>query len=220
MMRVVEEHEDGISVVVTEERIGIVPASQEMHGLSVMDDVLAFPPSEEVRREIMQVSRSGIIGILRLARGGPSFSGEEVRLVLLPSSREINPLRSVIPAALAAGEHHLISVIDLRNAPHRRHEGHGHLHLRGIMVPCVSHPRMVVVGDEYHHLGKVMVHEIMRQAVIHPCKALSPLGVVPVLTERRGDGFLQREVHYRGKVGIEAVLVEVSSLPIRKLRIR
>ena len=111
-------HEDGICIVVTEISVGIVPG-KEMHGFSVMDDLLALSPLEKFSRKIMKSGHLSLryrisIGIHRC--GGPAPGREQINGISFPSSREIHS-QAAMPLGFVPGdEHHLVSVKNLGNA--------------------------------------------------------------------------------------------------------
>ena len=60
-------------------------------------------------------------------------------------------------------------------------------------MPSVSDTIVVVVGKEYHHLGKIMIGGVVGQGVIDPEHSLVPTRIV--FSQSGVDGLLEREIH-------------------------
>ena len=181
-----------------------------MKGLAVLHRLGSLAPVEEAGGVVVKVCS---VAPERPARGVAPAAGEEVNGVALPSSGEVYALGSVVALAVAAlHEHHFVSVVQLRYAAEGRHKGYCKLHLVRIALDDVARARMVVVGEEYHHVVQVVIDEILGQDAIDAGHALVPPYLV--LAEGGDYGVTQREVHDAGEVAVVAVLVGVAALPV------
>ena len=94
---IIDEDKHGIGIVITEVAVGVVPR-EEMHGLAVMDDLLALPPLEEPAGEIMQsgqLSCRDRFSVSACAGGRTSFRSEKVDFIAGPSAGEVHTQTAV-----------------------------------------------------------------------------------------------------------------------------
>ena len=205
--RVVDEDEYRVGVVITEIGVGVV-AREEVHRAAVVDHGLRLAPLEEPLRVVEEPRLYGIA--LRRV--------EQVHRVALPAAGEIHAQPAVSLREVFRGEHHLVAREYLRDAAHRGQHRHREFQPVGVSAYDVADAVGVVVGDEDHHFRQVMVDEIVRQAVVDARHALAPAERVG--GQRPADGLLQREIHDRRQVRVEAVLVGIAALPVCQLRDR
>ena len=58
-------------------------------------------------------------------------------------------------------EHHLVAGKNLRETAHGSHHGHHNLHPVRILPYHISDTVSIMVSRENHHLGEVMIYEIV-----------------------------------------------------------
>ena len=186
-----------------------------------MDDILCLSPLEEVAHEIEELGSLALrhcktVSVLCSLR--TAFSCEEVHLVTLPSAWEVHAESAVIASVLEVvrHEHELVTGKDLRIAAHCGHHGHGDLHSVRILAESIAETCCIVVSREDHHIRKIVIHEVMREDVVYAEDTLAPARII--LVETCAESIVEREVHDRLEVRVEAVLVLVAALPVCKLR--
>ena len=64
-------------------------------------------------------------------------------------------------ALVLGDEHHLVTCENLREATHGSHHGHHNLHPVRILPYHVTDTVSIMVSRENHHLGKVVIYEIV-----------------------------------------------------------
>ena len=188
-----------------------------------MDDILCLSPLEEVAHIVIKIRSLTLwngktVCIMSLCL--TTLCSKEVHLISVPAAREVNAKSAMVTWILEVvrHEHKLITGKDLRIPTHCRHHRHYYLHTVRILTKNVTKTCCIVVSGEYHHVRKIMVHEIMRKDVVHTENTLAPARVI--LIDSRTYRVVEREVHDGLEVRVEAVLVLIVSLPVCKLRNR
>ena len=162
---IVHVHEDLVGVVVAEEGVGVVTA-EEVHRAAGVDHVLGLSPLEECPCIVVKLSQPALRDCLSAyidGGGGTAFLGEQINLVAFPAAREIHPQLAVALVGLAGGESHLVTVENLRDSTDCGQKGVGDLQLVRILPPGVGDTIMIVVGEEYQHLGHIVIGCVVRE---------------------------------------------------------
>ena len=161
--RIVDEDEHCLIGIVPEISVGVV-SREEVDGLAVVNHALALSPLEELSGKVVQLSyltcRYGL-AVCSCQCCLTSVFCEPVFLVAVPSAREVYAQSAVSLALVFRYEHHLVTCENLRETAHGSHHGHHDFHSVRVLSYDVSDSVGIMVSRENHHLGKVMIYEIV-----------------------------------------------------------
>ena len=116
-----------------------------MERLTLLNGLAAASPAEKRPGIVVEFGRMGIH-----CRGrSTAFRGKQGEGVVGPASGEVYALGAVgAGPILALQEHHLISVIELRDAAHGCKQSQGQFHALGVLLESVARTGVVVVCEE------------------------------------------------------------------------
>ena len=90
-----------------------------------------------------------------------TFGGEVVGLVASPTAGEVDTQAAMTLAEVFGVEHHLVAGKELRDTSHGGQHGDAQLRLVVIAPYDIAQTVGVVVAGEDHHVGEVMVEEVV-----------------------------------------------------------
>ena len=116
-----------------------------MESLTLLDGLAAASPAEKGAGIVVEFGRMGIH-----CRGrSTALRGKQGEGVVGPASGEVYALGAVgAGLVLALQEHHLVSVIELRDAAHGCKQRQGQFHALGVLLEGIARTGMVVVCEE------------------------------------------------------------------------